>query len=647
MAAASPTCSPLHFSNESDSINVRYDKAFTLFNGEERPPTICLFSSNSANLRKIQGIFGQNLDIDSIRGKYSGRVSASESSLLLKSIEKLQVERPEIIIPIAVFQKTLSSLQANEHITSTEAAQFQSSIHTGTTLKSFEKETEQTQNVQNAISLAHHYLDQDSRYAAIYWLCEAKEYLGTEKDLRSVIDLDKFFATIGEELTSLSPFELRDAPEILQVIGTSVKKLEFDGFASYCLSTTVKIGECLQHATSIETVKLASIWSSRSTRINNRTLPPIAEALKTNTSIKVLDLADTRIGDEGVLQLIEAIQSNPHSKIEKLNLFCCGMTDPVATKLLDFFKENEQIKFINVQMNRGVSNSTIEKFETLGSERMSQAERSKTVVPAAVPASIQEQQPTTLVKSAQTQSNVPIKESFESETIRTQNAPNAISLAHHCLEENSTGSAIFWLCEAKRYLGPEKNIREVIDLDAFFVRTGEELESVAPFKLQDAPEILQVIRTSIKSLNFNRFTNYSLRTTERIGECLSHSTSIETVNLSSANSYKTERLNADTLPPIAEALKTNTSIKVLDLADTQIGDEGVLQLMEAIRSNPRSKLEKLNLFCCGMSNEVALKLLEFFKENEQIKAINIHMNNRVTISTVKAFEAINSERTEK
>ncbi|PIS00935.1 MAG: hypothetical protein COT84_04950, partial [Chlamydiae bacterium CG10_big_fil_rev_8_21_14_0_10_35_9] len=286
------------------------------------------------------------------------------------SIEKLQVERPEIIIPVAVFQKTLSSLQENEHITSTEASQFQSSIHTGSTLESFENETRASKNVQNAISLVHHHLDQDSKNAAIYWLCQAKKYLGEEEDLRSMIDLDKFFATIGEELTSLSPFELQDAPEILQAIGTSVKKLEFDGFASYYPSTTVKIGECLQHATSIETVKLASIWSSRSDRINNYTLPPIAEALKTNTSIKVLDLADTRIGDEGVLQLIEAIQSNPHSKIEMLNLFCCGMTNPVAKKLLDFFKENEQIKFINLQMNRGVSESIIKDFKTLGSERM-------------------------------------------------------------------------------------------------------------------------------------------------------------------------------------------------------------------------------------------------------------------------------------
>ena len=71
----------------------------------------------------------------------------------------------------------------------------------------------------------------------------------------------------------------------------------------------------------------------------------------------------------------------------------------------------------------------------------------------------------------------------------------------------------------------------------------------------------------------------------------------------------------------------NKSIKKLDVSDTNIGDEGVISIVDAILKNSSSVIELINFYHVGMTNEGAKKCLELAKNKDSIMAMNIRGNN--------------------
>ncbi len=237
--------------------------------------------------------------------------------------------------------------------------------------------TMQQRDVSKAISLAYYYSNVKGAFhneQSLIWLCEAKKYL-KNKQLSKVIDLDQFLQRF-KIIDAMAIFR-KGNEEIANAVAkcSSIIELNFYPPTVYLIHSTKKIGACLAKTKSIEKVVLGSTWSDRySIRLNNSTLTPITDALKINTSIKSLDLADTSIGDSGVEKLVDAIWENTNSQITKLNLIACNMTDTSATKLLELFRSKKQITAIYIKEN-GISQPIAGEFCRLNKERSAKKQK--------------------------------------------------------------------------------------------------------------------------------------------------------------------------------------------------------------------------------------------------------------------------------
>lgn len=336
-------------------------------------PDTIRFSTESTLIAKIKELtpniylYKLPMSYDKESGYYV--IPAKDSRIFFEAIRQLQTSGSEMCIPKKSFQKTLHSLQKKHHITPSEAELL--SIKTSLTLEEYKNEVKQTQDVQKAISLAYYYRDTTSSYyeeSALHWLCKAKQYAGT-RNLSEFFNIDEFLQNlkkINYQFVFRADFE-----EIVAAIArnTSIKELGFCPFTDYDAEITKGIGTLLEKTTSIEKVSLHSAWCFDGNRLNSNTITPIANALRTNTSIQSLDLNDTRISDEGVSKVVQAISANPNSKITSLNLACCGMTDKSAVEVLQLLRTNKQITWIHMLDNKGISKTIQEDINHILEER--------------------------------------------------------------------------------------------------------------------------------------------------------------------------------------------------------------------------------------------------------------------------------------
>lgn len=280
----------------------------------------------------------------------SCQVSVKDCGKFFQAIWILQTAGSEICILTNVFRSVLHELQESRYMTTAEAQHWQLNIRTGSTLKEYENETEQAKDVQRALSLAYYYLHLSKKRQALDWLCDAKRYL-KDQPLSALISLSEFLKWFPI-IDSVKIFEPHAEEIALKVASCpSVKELYFGPLTDYSLDTAEGIGKLLERTTSIERVFLGSFLAAKNRKLGATTVIPIANALRVNRSVQMLNLSYTHIGDEGVVELMQAIKSNPRSKIEELNLFCCGMTDTGAGKLIKFLRYIKQIKRVNTLGN--------------------------------------------------------------------------------------------------------------------------------------------------------------------------------------------------------------------------------------------------------------------------------------------------------
>lgn len=238
---------------------------------------------------------------------------------------------------------------------------------------------------------------------------------------------------------------------------------------------------------------------------------------------------------------------------------------------------------------------------------------------------------------------------YTDEVEETQNLDKALSLACHFREQapHYHDSALEWLSKAKVY-AKEKKLGDIIDLDAFFSAytcIGAEIfrsAAVDDELIQVAARTPQIVKVAI-----NPFEKFRPDWTVYFAKFLELTKSVREVK--SGGTWTTRQecaLTYEGVIPIAKALQTNTSITELYLWDTEIGDEGVVCVVDAILSNPASVIKKLNFFCCRMSDIGASKVLELVKTRKHITSVDIRKNGSVSEVLEKELERILQERCE-
>jgi len=202
-------------------------------------------------------------------------------------------------------------------------------VYLGEPSEELKTEIRTSRDTGKAISTARYYRDHEPAYhrvESIYWLCQAKEYLGEAK-LSGVIDLKRFFH-VYETIDSQDIFASDKMREIADAIATSpsVKEL-FVGTKTECNADTVRrIVRFVKKSASLE--KLSFVFGHgrpHTDTFDSESLRLLAEALRTNRSLQKLDLARSQIGDAAVSQLTRAIKANPHSNIRCLNFYQCAI----------------------------------------------------------------------------------------------------------------------------------------------------------------------------------------------------------------------------------------------------------------------------------------------------------------------------------
>ena len=84
-------------------------------------------------------------------------------------------------------------------------------------------------------------------------------------------------------------------------------------------------------------------------------------------------------------------------------------------------------------------------------------------------------------------------------------------------------------------------------------------------------------------------------------------------------------LSAQGATGLAEALKVNSTLTVLNLADNGTGDQGATGLAEALKVN--STLTELNLEGSDTGDQGATSLAEALKVNSTLTVLDLRVNN--------------------
>ncbi|MBA2728287.1 MAG: hypothetical protein H0U49_08975 [Parachlamydiaceae bacterium] len=218
---------------------------------------------------------------------------------------------------------------------------------------------------------------------------------------------------------------------------------------------------------------------------------------------------------------------------------------------------------------------------------------------------------------------------YEGVATEYRDVEKALTLAHYYNNSNIgygdissflADDNLYWLLQAFVYSG-KRNFGQLIDLEAFFkniyfVNTAPSFKTSVDVFKDNAVDILEAMARSgaLKMLKFSPYTHYTREVSERIGNLLKKTTSIHAVALKSTYSARAwTKLNSETITPIVDALKTNTSIMELHLSAMELGDIGILKIIDGIKSNPNSKLAYLFLDDCGMTNISGKVITEVLK----------------------------------
>lgn len=279
-------------------------------------------------------------------------ISTVFAKIFFDSIVKLQKSGTDIPIPKTPFEEILKRLKEMQFLTQENVESIKSEIKIlpVPSLNEYKEKAELTRDVKMALSLACYYRNNpDVRFSsssAFWWLCQAKDYLNGES-LGEVMNLEEFLQGF-QIVDTIYPF-FRGREEIADACARcpTIKTLDPYPTGYYTPETTKSIGSFLRLSTSVENVNLSG---GEERRIDSDNVTPIAEALTTNTSIKLLSLFTTDLDAKGIRKVISAIGSNPNSGITTLEF--CKMSKAMGEEFVEWLRAKEQITHVGVGFSR-------------------------------------------------------------------------------------------------------------------------------------------------------------------------------------------------------------------------------------------------------------------------------------------------------
>ena len=79
-----------------------------------------------------------------------------------------------------------------------------------------------------------------------------------------------------------------------------------------------------------------------------RQLEHLADAIRLAPSLEVLDVSYNRIGDVGVIFILEAMQKRAGSRIKQLKMNGCGLAASSIARIVKYWKKNESLQSVSV-----------------------------------------------------------------------------------------------------------------------------------------------------------------------------------------------------------------------------------------------------------------------------------------------------------
>ena len=143
----------------------------------------------------------------------------------------------------------------------------------------------------------------------------------------------------------------------------------------------------------------------------------------------------------------------------------------------------------------------------------------------------------------------------------------------------------------------------------------------------NASEINKLKKINLTTQNLQQ-NNIGDEGIKELTEALKTNTTLTTLNLQQKN------IGDEDIKALAEALKTNTTLTTLNLQQNNIGDEGIEALAEALKTN--KTLKTLNLQQNNIGDEGVKKLafILFNEFNITLKNIDLKFNDKITSNGV-------------
>ncbi|MFA6302014.1 MAG: hypothetical protein WC627_02635 [Legionella sp.] len=291
-------------------------------------------------------------------GKHA--VPAKHAIAFLDFLIALTMEHADLLyIRKSELTALLSSLVENKHLTPTEASEYSKRIPVVYDREDMESDAQTNRDADLALKLAQLYEKERETSAQLYWLNRAKLFNSSHPFFADAKNITKSLEGIESANIRSLLQEGDSASWLLDAIAAcpTFKRLYFGVFFNpNCINKTFE--EFLTKSPSISELHMGSTWSAD---LNMRMTPKhalvLANALRLNKSIELLDVSDQRICDEGLTSIVDALIANPETKLKALNIFCCGITDLGATYLLEKIDSIPSLRFVNLRYNPDCSKS--------------------------------------------------------------------------------------------------------------------------------------------------------------------------------------------------------------------------------------------------------------------------------------------------
>ena len=357
----------------------------------------------------------------------------------------------------------------------------------------------------------------------------------------------------------------------------------------------------------------------------------LAEALKVNTSLSSLDLSHNSVSSEGVKSLAETLKVN--TSLSSLDLSHNSVSSEGVKSLAETLKVNTSLSSLDLSTNTIGSEGTNSLAQALmvNTSLSSLKLYSTSISVAGANLLAQVLRVNTSLSSLNLSYNAIRDEGANllAEALRVSTSISSLDLSDNgilAVGANSLAQAL-------------KINTSLSSLDLHSSIIQREFENILPQHLsgttvfytfgkpvtnfigdEGANSLAQALRvnTSLSLLNLS-FNFIGVAGAISLARALRVNTSLSSLDLS-RNSIGDEGASS-----LAEALKVNTSVSSLNLGNNSIGDEGANSLAQALRVN--ASLSSLNLSTNSISGEGANSLSQALRVNTYLSSLDLYSNS--------------------